>query len=232
MSPKAARRAPVNRGRARRNGAEQRRRRAARRAAASPGMPVSAATVTGVVCEAAAFGSLPASPSRSAYARLKPPMPTPATGWWSAIRIPLPTSAARPLVALFQARRGCARERCRTCGVARPEREHERRRAQRRHARASARAAPAATAPGDQRREARLREREERPTHARRRGRAASATRRRPRQDDDEPGEDRDDEESPVDRRVVEDRVARKNGAYAFATITFGFQKTSRVGHW
>ena len=42
---------------------------------ASPMNPSSAATVTGVVCEAAFFGSLPLSPVRSAYARLNPPAP-------------------------------------------------------------------------------------------------------------------------------------------------------------
>ena len=70
---------------------------------ASPTTPVSAATVTGVSCDAAVFGSLPFSfgNTRSAYARLKPPTPTPRTGCAFAIRIPLATRLARPLEALF-----------------------------------------------------------------------------------------------------------------------------------
>ena len=68
---------------------------------ARPGTPVSAATVTGVSCDAAVFGSLPFRCTRSAYARLKPPTPTPRTGCALAIRIPLATRLALPLDALL-----------------------------------------------------------------------------------------------------------------------------------
>src|SRR5581483_4474699 len=67
---------------------------------ASPTIPVSAATVTGVVCKAERLRpAAPASPARFAYARSKPPMPTPCSGWSSAMRMPRVTSLPRPLVA-------------------------------------------------------------------------------------------------------------------------------------
>jgi hypothetical protein len=70
----------------------------------SPGIPVSAATVTGVSWEAAAFGSFPFRCVSLAYATLKLPMPTPPAGWWTAIRIPFVTSFDRPPEALFSPR--------------------------------------------------------------------------------------------------------------------------------
>ena len=49
-------------------------------------MPVSAATVTGVVCEAAFFADRPTSAWRAAYDFVKPPIPTPPSGWCSVSR--------------------------------------------------------------------------------------------------------------------------------------------------
>ena len=83
-------------------------------------MPVSAATVTGVECDAAFFGSRPGSPVRSAKACLKLPVPTPATGWSAAIRSPFETRPARPLVAASRPAFDSSSSRCRTCGVAKP----------------------------------------------------------------------------------------------------------------
>ena len=60
--------------------------------------------MTGVECEAAFFGSAPLRPVFSAYARLKLPVPTPRTGWSTAILSPLPTSPARSLVTAFRSR--------------------------------------------------------------------------------------------------------------------------------
>ncbi len=70
----------------------------------TPGTPVSASTVTGVLCDAAAFGSLPLRCVRSAYARLNPPSPTPCTGWCAAIASPFVTSLNRPPDAAFSDR--------------------------------------------------------------------------------------------------------------------------------
>ena len=80
-------------------------------------MPVSAATVTAVLCEAAFFGSFPLNPTRSAYARLNPPIPTPWTGWCNAILIPCVTSFARPLDALFRPEPDSRSSEWRMCGV-------------------------------------------------------------------------------------------------------------------
>ena len=54
------------------------------------------------MCEAAAFGSLPFNPASSAYACLKPPIPTPATGWCTAMCAPRRTRVPRPPVVLFE----------------------------------------------------------------------------------------------------------------------------------
>src|SRR5205814_4375064 len=61
-----------------------------------PGPPSSAATVTGVLCEALCFGFLP---SLFEYACSKPPRPTPCDGCALAILIPTAIRVARPLVA-------------------------------------------------------------------------------------------------------------------------------------
>ena len=161
MIPNAAAARPTN--------VRRTRRKAAASAAAtsqsrstSPGTPVSAATVTGVLCDAAAFGSLPFRPARSAYARLKPATPTPTAGWSTAMSTPREISEARPLVASFQPLLVCSSSVWRTCGAENPS--------------ASATAAVSAIAserapapderrrdqrPHDQRREARLRVRVE-----------------------------------------------------------------------
>ncbi len=85
---------------------------------ASPTIPCSAATVTGVVCDATRFGSFPLIPRRCAYSRENPPAPTPATGWSSAIRIPWPTRFARPDVIRFTPERDFPTMSWRTCGTA------------------------------------------------------------------------------------------------------------------
>jgi hypothetical protein len=77
----------------------------------SPGSPVSAATVTGVSWEAAAFGLRPFRCFRFAYSRLKPPIPTPCTGWSSAMSVPVETSSNLPPDVAFS-------ERWRTLGNA------------------------------------------------------------------------------------------------------------------
>lgn len=83
---------------------------------ARPTKPSSAATVTGVVWDAALFGSAPFRPVRSAYAFLKPPAPTPSTGCAAAIRIPCETRFARPLVMAFTPERPWPTRSCRTLG--------------------------------------------------------------------------------------------------------------------
>ncbi len=78
---------------------------------ASPGNPVSAATVTGVSWEAAALGLRPFRCFRFAYSRLNPPIPTPCTGWSRAMSLPVETSSNLPPDAAFS-------ERWRTLGNA------------------------------------------------------------------------------------------------------------------
>ena len=63
-------------------------------------MPSSAATVSGVVCERSRFADSCVFAS-SLLACGWPPIPTPATGWCTAIRTPLRTSFPRPPEALF-----------------------------------------------------------------------------------------------------------------------------------
>ena len=81
-------------------------------------MPSSAATVTGVVCDATRFGSRPGIPRRRAYSREKPPAPTPSTGWSSVIRKPWPTRFARPEVTLLTPERDFPTISSRICGTA------------------------------------------------------------------------------------------------------------------
>ena len=64
-------------------------------------MPVSAATVIGVSCEAPALDSFERRCACFAYACLKAPTPTPTAGWWTAILTPFVTSFERPLVTRF-----------------------------------------------------------------------------------------------------------------------------------
>ena len=70
-----------------------------------------------MLCDAAFFGSLPRRPTRFAYARLNPPIPTPCTGWCSPILIPWVTSFARPLEALFRPEPDSRSSEWRMCGV-------------------------------------------------------------------------------------------------------------------
>ena len=154
---------------------------------------------------------LPGRPTRSAYARRKPPTPTPCAGWSSAIRIPLPDQ-----------RRAIARDRVepardfdsiRSCAPAARKRDREDATST---TSASAARCPqrqtsaATTTRRRQSDEARLREREEaaRPTWQRSRRRSRRARRRAtPSRMPRERGEDRDDEVAAVDRRIPEDRV-------------------------
>ena len=179
------------------------------RESTSPTSPVSAATVTGVVCDAAFFGSLPLNLTRSAYARLNPPAPTPVSGWCTAMRIPLATRLERPLVTSFRpCDVWCCSDR-RTCGCATESQPARRARARPRRGRASAR----------RRRPHRSRRRAaQRSSTASRRSRARARSRRapgrderpaeRPAADDEHDRRDhREHEKAPVHRRVPEDGV-------------------------
>ena len=88
------------------------------RSSASPGIPLSAATVTGVLCDAAFFGSFPLRRVSSPYECLNPPTPTPNTGFCLAILIPFETSPARPLVEASRPEPEFFNSALRTCGLA------------------------------------------------------------------------------------------------------------------
>ena len=170
-----------------------------------PGRPSSAATVTGVVCDAAAFGSLPRRCARSLYARRNPPTPTPITGWWIATLTPFETSVERPLVT-------CDRDaRWRTAGettiaaITTTIPATTRSRPARRQA-----TTPPTTIAAIRARKLDCENDGSSPAHV---IPSVSDDRDSPQrvaaseQHDDEARDDRDHEEAPVDRRVVEDRV-------------------------
>ena len=178
---------------------------------ARPTIPPSAATVTGIVCEATRFGSLPGIPSRRAYSCEKPPAPTPASGWSSVIRIPWPTRFARPEVIRLAPERDLPTSSCRTCGTASsttavtPASATRASVALRPHATATAR-----TMPARQCDEARLRERDQetepgRGDHAVEAGDAPAA--HAAEEDPGQRGEDRHGQVAAVDGRVPEHRV-------------------------
>ncbi len=82
-------------------------------------MPPSAATVTGIVCDATRFGSLPGIPRRRAYSCENPPAPTPISGWSAVMRRPWPTRFARPDVIRLTPDLDLPTSSWRTCGTAR-----------------------------------------------------------------------------------------------------------------
>ena len=211
-SPNASRAAPSN---PRREPPERRWRARCRRATSSssrPGSPVSAATVIGVVCDAAAFGSLPRRcASRRTHGgsrrrRRRPP------GGARATLPPFETSVERPLVALESDDDDLPSMRWRICGDAMPAKtsatrcdrdERQAPPAPDRAPRTSVPAASSATKLDCENDGSEPRPRD--PDRQRRRDRPERVA--APAQDHDHAGEDRDDEEPSVDRRVVEHRV-------------------------
>src|SRR6478609_4422081 len=155
-----------------------------------PGPPSSAATVTGVLCDALCFGFLC---SRFEYACSKPPRPTPCEGCASAILIPTAIRVARPLVAWLRPEVVWWRNARIRCGWA--------------TAIPAATTRTAASANSDFQRQAIA-------------ASAKTATERRPTADDQHSRREyRDHEKAPVDRRVIENGVHSEQGSVDVALV-------------